>query len=362
MQTARNLDPPDAAANNSALTRVFESLYPGREPLYVRSALDKQLSGREPLGGIFVFRVEGKMPHWHFITDGFSDPARRLAEEDDLSGCGFELTFRLRITRGADGRTDEDPPEWVFGFLQNLARYVFSTGNLFDEGHYLDLHGPSLPNARKRLAAIAISRDKDLPESHLPSGAVNFLQIFGLTSDEFRAVRAWDTLGFFELIRTVNPQLVTQLGRHSYLRTPMIKAKIEEGKRREGSSTDFLFVASARWEINEQGPGPHLTLYLGANGIVDLREFIPGRVPLGRYLAVVAGNSIVRFEPTAHPSWYVRGDTLVLRLSPRGAITLATSLRPKVGVYKVPDLPDARIIIEQSEIRDELGNVVEIVG
>ncbi len=359
MQTARKLDEPAGGPSSRPIGELWQQVYQGQVPAFRPSLLDKQLSGREPLTGIYVFHRPGPNAHWHFITDGFSDPTRKLAEEDDLSGCGFELTMRLKCPRDAE---DTSPPEWVFGFLQNLARYVFSTGNLFDEGHYLDLHGPVMPTGRKKLAAIAISHDRGLREASLPTGGVNFLQIFGLTSDEFRSVRAWDTLGFFELIRSFNPQLITELGRSSYLRIPMIKSKIEEGKRREGSSTDFLFVASANWRVQETEAGSRLILYLGANGIEDLREFIPGRVPLGRYLAVVAGNRTVRFEPTAQPAWYVRGDTLVLRLSPKGAITLASNLRPKAGVYAVPGLDDAQIVIERSEIRDELGNVVEVIG
>jgi hypothetical protein len=47
-------------------------------------------------------------------------------EPDDPaeSGWGFEFTFRL-----ARDPADTEPPIWAANLLQNLARYVFTSGN-----------------------------------------------------------------------------------------------------------------------------------------------------------------------------------------------------------------------------------------
>lgn len=50
------------------------------------------------------------------------------------TGYGFELTFRLK--RSAED--NDTPPVWPMNMPQNLARYVFSTGNVFASGHHLN--------------------------------------------------------------------------------------------------------------------------------------------------------------------------------------------------------------------------------
>ncbi len=356
MSLAKPLTNPEDGVSYNPFAAVWKRVYGEQLPVFYASSIERQLAGREPLSGVCVYEGEREVPYWHFITVGFSDPHRKLALEPGQSGCGFELTLRLRRAEN-----EAEPPGWVFHFLQNLARYVFATGNLFDEGHYLDLNGPLPVCDKARLSAIALTHDPEISEVYTSNGRVRFLEVFGLTDDEFSAVRGWDTLGFFDLIRTVNPLLITEPDRSSYLRVPAIRAKVDDGRLREGSSTDFLFVASARWSLRE-GHGPSVTLYLGANGIRELCEFLPGRVPLGRYLAIVSGNHVIRFEPAARSSWGETGNTLIIRLTPKGAIALAESLRPKAGIYDVPEMPEVKIIIERSDIRDEYGRVVETIG
>lgn len=57
---------------------------------------------------------------------------RRASPNEDESGFGFELTFRL-----ARAEAEREPPAWPINLLQNLARYVFTGGNSLREGHRL---------------------------------------------------------------------------------------------------------------------------------------------------------------------------------------------------------------------------------
>ena len=71
------------------------------------------------------------------MTYGFSELYEKDTDDLEVSGYGFELTFRLGATAG-----EETPPDWPISLLQNLARYVFSSGNVFEAAHYMDLHSP----------------------------------------------------------------------------------------------------------------------------------------------------------------------------------------------------------------------------
>ena len=48
---------------------------------------------------------------------------------------GFELTFRLADDEAMKAK---EPPTWPLSLLQNLARYVFRTGNGFAPNQQID--------------------------------------------------------------------------------------------------------------------------------------------------------------------------------------------------------------------------------
>lgn len=49
--------------------------------------------------------------------------ANRRTSQDDASGYGFELTFRLKREP-----SESSPPTWPALLMQALARYVFQSG------------------------------------------------------------------------------------------------------------------------------------------------------------------------------------------------------------------------------------------
>ena len=105
----------------------------------------------------------------------------------------FELT--LRLARGAE---EEAPPMWALNFLQNLARYVFKSGNVFAPGHHMNLNGPIALGRETAIQAIAFAADPELGARETPHGRVEFVRVVGLTIDELRAGVAWDTLKLLE--------------------------------------------------------------------------------------------------------------------------------------------------------------------
>lgn len=65
-------------------------------------------------------------------------------------GDAIELTFR--VVRGKD---EEGPPAWAINLLQNMARYVFNSGNIFSAGDFFDANGPICLGADTKLTALA---------------------------------------------------------------------------------------------------------------------------------------------------------------------------------------------------------------
>lgn len=104
---------------------VMKKQYPDQNGLYYGTLLPYRLGGNDPLDGVEIWKSEKGMPHWHYVTYGFTELYDKESDDPQVSGYGFELTFRLK--RG----NEEEPPVWPVNLLQNLARYVFSSGNVF---------------------------------------------------------------------------------------------------------------------------------------------------------------------------------------------------------------------------------------
>src|SRR5262249_54343294 len=151
-------------------------------------------------------------PHWHFVTYGFTELFHKQSEDPDQSGHGFELTLRL-----ARGLSDAQPPTWALNFLQNLARYVFTTGNAFAARHKIGLNGPIALDHATRIPAICFADDPELGDIDSPFGRARFIQVVGITDDEYQVIQEWSTGGLVEILAARIPFLVTDLARGSLL-------------------------------------------------------------------------------------------------------------------------------------------------
>ena len=138
-----------------AICEALKKVYGEQEGQYHRALIPYCLGGDSPLDGVEVYLCEQERAHWHYITYGFSDLFENENPDSELSGYGFELTFRLL-------KGEEDTaPDWPINFLQNLARYVFESGNPFDAGHHMDANSP-----------IALEEDTELTAMGFGLGTV----------------------------------------------------------------------------------------------------------------------------------------------------------------------------------------------
>jgi hypothetical protein len=336
-----------------AIDAALASKYGARAPKHYGTVLKFAMGGPDPLDGISVYtHDDGGSSHFHFVTYGLTELYEKETSSPEWSGFGFELTFRLARAPG-----DDEPPVWVMSFLQNLARYVVQSGNIFEPGHYVDLNGPIALGQDTRIRAIAFERDPELPPRDTPNGRVEFLQIVGLTLDELAAARRWKTEGVLSLLRGRAPLLVTDLARASLLTDPANVAAVEQGALRDGSSCGSLFGNDVAWRIDSGA----LEITLGATLVRDLVSVLPGRVGFGQSFLVAAAKGRVVFEPGGDFGFGERDGAMHVRLPKAAAFELAKTLAPKRGVYTAAG-GALRVVVTPSLIRDREGRVVETVG
>lgn len=322
------------------------------------SIINYRLGGPDPLDGISAYPREEPVPHWHFISFGFSELYEKESKDLERSGYGFELTFRLKRSRA-----ESTPPAWALNLLQNLARYVFDTGNSFARGHYMDANGPIALNVETAIRAVIFDVDPELPGMETPNGRLEFLQVVGVTLDELDAIKAWNGERFLELVKEKTPFLVTDLARGSILENFAIADRIEEGKRREGSSTASLFVGHCEWLVRKVliGRGM-LSVTFGANAVRDLKTVLPARLTHGRELSVSSSTSSIVFVPGDSPRWEITDDGARITLPPALARRFSDALQSRAGEIDFHEVPDAGFGVVKSEIRDRDGKVIEVIG
>lgn len=341
-----------------AIDEALKALYPNQEPQHFGTLLPYELGGPDPLNGISAYWREQPLPHWHYVTYGFSELYDKESEYEETSGYGFELTFRL--VAGADTNT---PPQWPISFLQNLARYVFKSGNVFDDGHWMTANGPIALESDTQLCSMGFVCDPELPAIQTPNGAVKFLQVVGLTLDEEEAVKRWSAEEVLKVLQGHMPLWVTDLGRASLLEHADVRAQVEAGSLRDGSTsgyiyTDVLKVESVRGALDE----PLMEVTMGAKQVEALLVMLPLRLPFDRPVTFAGREWQVRFEPGSEDGVEVQEAVLAVVMRPETVAALAQALHPKEGRYTLPGFEALCINVMKTFIKDADGNVIDVIG
>ena len=258
-----------------AIDTKLAELYPDVEPQHFGTIIKFALGGSDPLDGVSFYPRTEPVPHWHLVSYGMSELYTKESDDPDESGWGFEFTFR--IARAVD---ETDAPMWAANLLQNLARYVYSSGNWFEPGHHMNANGPIRHEHPTEMTALAFTEDPELGTIDTPHGRLRFLQVVGLTGEEYAAARRWDTDGVLGLLADRAPLLVTDLDRPSITDDPAARAAIEAGRERDGSSTGLLLIAGFRWDAD----GDAIRLRFKAVTAATAAQAVRDRLPHGRPL------------------------------------------------------------------------------
>ncbi|SBT39086.1 suppressor of fused domain protein [Micromonospora auratinigra] len=299
--------------------------YPGVEPKHYATLHRFVLGGPDPLDGVSFYPRDEPVPHWHLVGYGMSELYAKETGNAEESGWGFEFTFRVARDGG-----DAEPPLWAASLLQNLARYVFSSGNWFEPGHHMNANGPICQDHPTGLTALAFAEDPELGTIDTPHGRVQFLQVVGLTGDEYAAARRWDTAGVLGLLAQRQPLLVTDLDRPSLTDDPAARAAIEAGRARDGSSTGLLMVAGFGWHVEADT----VRLRFGEVTAGGVAQAVQDRLPHGRPLVLENEGARAVLRPA--PAFAVRqpGDGLLEVDLPAAAVA-ALSGAFTVGTHPI---------------------------
>ncbi|MBK0028361.1 suppressor of fused domain protein [Stenotrophomonas sp. S48] len=343
-------DTPGWDAINAALA----TLYAGQTPQHFGTALPYTLGGQDPLDGISVYWADAPQPHWHYVTYGFSELYAKESSDAQVSGYGFELTFRLAASAGE--RAGSTPPVWPMNLLQNLARYVFGSGNVFEDGHHLNANGPIALETDTRLCHLAFVADPQLPPRDTGNGHLQFLQLVGLTDEEMEAIRRWSTRGVLQVLQPAMPLWISDLHRGNLLDDPVLAAQVQEGSQREGSTTGMLFVETLRWRQQDGVT----TLVLGAGQVHSVAELLGLRLRHGKPLELVSGERQWTFAPGGAEAATAIDDDSVYWVLDEAGLQAAAALAAQRGVYPL----DAALQIEvvPTQLRDGKGNVIREIG
>lgn len=342
-----------------AIDQELSKIYGDQEPKHYGTIISYALGGQDPLDGISVYKADAPYPHWHFVTYGFTELYDKESDNLEDSGFGFELTFRL-----ARQEEEEEPPAWALNLLQNMGRYVFNSGNVFRSGDYLDANGPICLDSDTQLTALAYVEDPELPAIDTPNGRIEFLQVVGITADELEAMQTWNTLGLLRACIQHMPHYITDLERESLLSLPTISEAALRGMREEGSNTGFLFVDQLAWEPGKKGwlKKTPSVLKIGAKQAGIIGKLLQGRILKGKNLTLVGPEVRLVIKPGEKSEYQADEGEIQLMLEDRTAVELSQGLQPKESILNLSSLQGIDIHIVQTELKDQEGNVVQVIG
>lgn len=342
-----------------AIDQVMKDLYGEQEPKHFGTLIPYMFGGNDPLDGISVYVAKEPIEHWHFVTYGFSELYEKETEDAENSGFGFELTFRL-----AKMDDETEPPNWALNLLQNLARYIFGSGNIFKNGDYMDANGPICLESNTDLTALAFTHDLKLPSIDTPNGKVEFIQVVGITADELEAMQIWNTIGVLNACANHMPNYITDLSRKTCLHDAKVNDAIQIGSKTEGSNTGFLFNDQISWKPAQRKLFKSLpaTVTFGAKQANTIGKVLLGRAVKKEPLRLVSNEAKVVFLFGDQPQVIEKDDSIEIILNQGAVEELTEQLQPCIKKFSIPSLESIIFDIVKTDVVDSEGNVVETIG
>jgi suppressor of fused-like protein len=247
--------------------------------------------------------------------------------------------------------------------LQNLARYVFKTGNVFRPGETMPANGPIALDTDTLIWSMAMTSDPELPVVETPNGHLEFIQVVGLTVEEASAAKQWSAQHLLDALLPRMPLWITDLDRGSLLDDPDVAAQVKAGIERDGSATGFLYtdvldVAQHKRLLRAQ----LIEVTLGARQVDELRDLLPLRIPFGRPFMLAGGDRLLHIAPGDACAVTMNDGSVAITMTPACAQDFAGTVRAQAGRYQLAKLPTVSWIVQQTLIRDADGTVVSTIG
>lgn len=353
-----DMDDEVDASGWDAIDASLATLYGDQKPEHFGTLISHRLGGADPLDGISVYRRDLPVPHWHWVTYGFTELYDKESDDPETSGYGFELTFRLKATE-----EEAMAPRWVLALLQNLGRYVFNTGNVFNPGDWMTANGPIALDTGTKLCSMGFVADPELPSVDSPNGMFAFIQVVGLTVEEERAAKQWQTAQLLKVLLPHIPLWITDLHRSSLLEIEDVASQVKAGTERDGSSSGSLFTdVLAVQKHSRLLRSPVADITLGARQVQELGALLALRLPFNRPFLLAGPEWRLSFELGPKCAWQIDVNTMTVTMDADGAREFAQAVRPREGQYGLTGLPSLTWNVQPTLIRDANGDVVEKIG
>lgn len=198
-----------------SIDSALEKIYGKTEPRHYGPpcGIHYIAGGTDPIDGVSIFDSKSQSPHLHLVSYGMSELYySEEACEDEISKWGFEFTMRL-----TPFKDDPGDPFWIIQMMNNLARYVFSSGRWFEENHFVPANSPIRLETKTEITGLVFALDPELGKIETPHGPVEFLQMVGITSKEVERLKQNpgpdEVEKLISELRKENPLLITDLNR-----------------------------------------------------------------------------------------------------------------------------------------------------
>ena len=205
----------DDAVGWQCIDKKLAEVYSGIEPRHYPPFCGAHFiaGGTDPLDGVSIFDSKKQAAHFHFVSYGMSELYYGEEKADgEFSKWGFEFTFRL-----LPFNAETKEPTWAIAVMNNLARYVFSSGNWFEENQFISAKGPVRLGIETEIEGFVFTIDPELGKIETPHGEVTFLQMVGITKTELERLNYNPVTSEVEKLinelKKDNPLLITDLNR-----------------------------------------------------------------------------------------------------------------------------------------------------
>ena len=170
-----------------AIEEAFKEIYGSQTPAHFGTLLTSRaiFGGNEYLDGYSAY--QSPKGYSHLVTFGMSELyANEERFGQAFSKWGYEMTIKLK---------DETPAQcvWAMNMMGNLARYTFRSERWFEPNQYVgSANNPqsiNLGRPESKITALLITNDTEIKTRNTIYGELAFLQLVGITTEEFDTIR-----------------------------------------------------------------------------------------------------------------------------------------------------------------------------
>ena len=169
----------------NAIEQEFLRVYPGQtNPRHYGTIMRWIFGGNDPLDGISVY--DGG-DYLHFVSFGQTEIYEKEGEVKEISGYGYELTFKLKKDKYED---EEAEIKNICGILQMVARITFTKNEIFQPFEFIYTGQTTGIDAKQKskLTGFITIKDPTVETIDTPNGKVEFLELIGMTDAELKTL------------------------------------------------------------------------------------------------------------------------------------------------------------------------------